>query len=257
MAKKLAIVVGHMRRGKGAKAVEPIGQSEYDWNGDLARLMVAAAKAEYNANRFQAKVFTRDSGGVSGAYDRAKDWGAVAAVELHFNAASAAATGTETLYVTEPSRPFAQVVHAATLRALGLRDRGVKTPQAASGGRGHRNLVQMGDRPSILTEPFFGSNPSDATVAQNRKAELASAQVLAAAEYLLKPFDNLDDRVWVVDASALNVRGGPGVDYEKLSWGPLKRGDKVLLLRRRDPWFQIQAPNDPERVGFVHSDFLR
>ncbi len=256
MSKRLGIVVGHMKSSKGAQAVAPISAQEYDWNTDLAERMVAIAKEDYAATKFEAEIFFRNTGGVRGAYGRAKEWGADATIELHFNAHVPAANGTETLYVSAPSKPFAQVVHAATLSALELKDRGIKTPNEASGGRGYQSLVQMGPKPSIITEPFFGSNARDAQAAHAHKNGLARAQIDAAATYLLKPFDNGDDLNWQVKATTLNVRGGPGVEYEKLEWGPLKLGQKVVLIRRRDPWFLIQLGSDGSKTGYVHSDFL-
>ncbi|MDD9927560.1 MAG: N-acetylmuramoyl-L-alanine amidase, partial [Rhodospirillaceae bacterium] len=147
---KLAIVVGHTERQPGASGVSPIDSSEYAWNSDLAAMIVDHVAQVDDA---EAKVFFRDSGGIVAAYNDAKAWGADAAMELHFNAAGPSATGSETLYVTSVSRPLAEAVQDATVSVLGLRDRGVKTPQEASGGRGARNLSQMGAKPSILTEP--------------------------------------------------------------------------------------------------------
>ena len=171
-------------------------------------------------------------------------------MELHFNAAGPSATGSETLYVTSVSRPLAEAVQDATVSVLGLRDRGVKTPQEASGGRGARNLSQMGAKPSILTEPFFGSNAGDAQAATDYKSHLAVAQAEAAIN-VLKSVDAEDE--WTVTASALNVRGGPGVEYEKLSWGPLAKGSKVDVIARHGDWAQISTGSGE---GYVHASFL-
>jgi len=189
MPKKLAIVVGHTAKSPGARAALPIDQHEYEWNKDLAQRMAKAAATARGAPDVAVEIFLRDRVGIAGAYANAKAWGADGAMELHFNAATPAASGTETLFHTDVSRWLAEAVHGATLRALGLRDRGVKTPAQASGGRGERNLSQMGARPSILTEPFFGSNPGDAAIAHECKDALAAAQVSAALDYLLEPVD--------------------------------------------------------------------
>ncbi len=178
---KLALVVGHERDRPGARAVSPIDANEYAWNRDLAMMMADHVNAMDGP---QAEIFFCDEAGILGAYNAVKRWGADAAIELHFNAAGPTATGTETLYLTGASRPLAEVVHTATLATLGLRDRGVKTPQRASGGRGEFNLSQMGCKPSILTEPFFGSNADDAATAQRLKRELAIAQADAAIAIL-------------------------------------------------------------------------
>lgn len=255
--KRLAVVVGHTRRRAGAYAGAPIDQSEYDWNTDLAQRMKARA-AQVHADRLAVEIFTRDEGGVAGAYRRVRDWGADAAMELHFNAAGPRATGTETLYLKAVSAGFAEAIQDATLDVLGLRDRGFKTPQEASGGRGTANLSQMGARPSILTEPFFGSNPSDRATAQARKQALAEAQIDTACQYLNALYEDdgeADDQA-TVSASALNVRGGPGVEYDKLSWGPLPDGTVLRVLERGAVWWKVCQPDAPSRIGYVHSGFV-
>jgi N-acetylmuramoyl-L-alanine amidase len=244
---RLAIVVGHTRRAPGAYAEAPIDAHEYDWNGHLAELMAAHVDADPEC---EAMIFTRDEGGIVGAYRNARDWGADAAMELHFNAASPQATGTETLYVSAQSRPLAQAVQDATLGVLGLRDRGIKTPLEASGGRGQRSLTQMAPKPSILTEPFFGSNAGDARTAQGAKAELAKAQADAALA-VLRSLEAEDH--WTVTASSLNVRGGPGLAYDRLSWGPLAHGTEVEVVAWDGAWALIRSEHGR---GFVHGGFL-
>ncbi len=244
---KLALVVGHEEDRPGARAVSPIDANEYAWNHDLAKMMADHVNAMDGA---QAEIFFRDGVGIVGAYNAVRQWGADAAMELHFNSAGPTATGTETLYLKSLSRPLAEAVQDATLTTLGLRDRGVKTPQEASGGRGTRNLSQMGPKPSILTEPFFGSNTADAAAAHQRKPELAAAQAEAAIN-LLKSLDAED--IWVVRASELNVRGGPGIDFEKLSWGPLPNGTTVEVVSRHGDWAFIHTAGGE---GFVHAAFL-
>lgn len=244
---RVALVVGHTERSPGAFGHNPVNAHEYPWNRDLAQRMIAHIATLGDA---EAKAFFRDDGGLTGAYAAAKDWGADAALELHFNAAGPSATGTETLYLTSVSRQLAEAVQDATIGALGLADRGVKTPQEASGGRGERNLSQMGARPSILTEPFFGSNPNDARTASERKDQLAKAQAEAVVN-VLKSID-LED-VWTVTASALKVRGGPGIEFEKLSWGPLPNGQEVEVVSRHGDWALIQTVSGQ---GFVHGAFL-
>ncbi|SDD82218.1 N-acetylmuramoyl-L-alanine amidase [Rhodospira trueperi] len=254
--KKLAIVVGHTRTSVGAFAGAPINQSEYDWNGDLAARMKAHAE-EHLADALAVEVFTRDDGGVRGAYRRARAWGADAAMELHFNAAGPGATGTETLYLTAASKVLAEAIQDATVDVLGLKDRGVKTPHEASGGRGAHNLSQMGARPSILTEPFFGSNPADRATAHARKQDLAAAQVTTACQVLNALYDDDEDgERATVTASALNVRGGPGVEFDKLSWGPLPADTVLVVLECGTVWWKVCIPDDPRKVGFVHSAYV-
>ncbi len=176
-SRKLAVIVGHSERSPGAFAGPPIGQNEYFWNRDLARRMQDCAD---RGGRIGLAVFHRDRGGIAGAYGRAGEWGADAAIELHFNAAGVAATGTETLFVTEISKGLARAVQNAMTGLLDLRDRGVKEPWE---GRGRQSLTRLAV-PSVIVEPFFGSNPGDRARAAERKDGLARVLVEAAAAVL-------------------------------------------------------------------------
>lgn len=179
VGRRLAVVVGHSEARPGAAGLPPLGAREYTWNLGLAAFMETAAR---DHEAFGLQVFTRDKGGLRGAYGRARDWGADAAVELHFNAAAAAAaSGTETIY-GEAARDlaFAEAVQAATVGALGLKDRGCKRPWA---GRGAVNLSLL-EVPTVIVEPGFGSNRHDCRVMHDRRGPLAAALVEAAAEFL-------------------------------------------------------------------------
>lgn len=178
-AHRLAVIVGHSEARPGAAGLPPIAAREYPWNLGLAGFMESAARGH---DDFALRVFTRDRGGLRGAYGRARDWRAGAAIELHFNAAaSAEAGGTETLY-GDAARDgaFAAAIQAAMLGVLGLRDRGCKLPWA---GRGAVNLSLLAV-PSVIVEPGFGSNRHDCRVMHERRGPLAAALVAAAAGYL-------------------------------------------------------------------------
>jgi hypothetical protein len=174
---KLAVVVGHTKRSPGAFGQEPIGQNEYYWNSGLAALM----KDHAAAHALAVEVFYRDNGGIAGAYSRAGEWGADGCIELHFNAATPAASGTETIVVTKISKPLADAVQGAMVQTLDLRNRGVKEPWE---GRGRQSLTRL-PVPSVLVEPFFGSNPADCHRADEQKDRLAAALVEAAASVLV------------------------------------------------------------------------
>ena len=113
---RLALVIGHTEQRQGAFGVSPIGANEYAWNRDLAQMMAAHLE---DMDDVEAKSFFRDDGGIVGAYDAAKNWGADAAIELHFNSAGPTATGSETLFLTAVSRPLAEAVQDATVATLG------------------------------------------------------------------------------------------------------------------------------------------
>jgi len=99
--RRLAIVVGHQKNAQGAWAVDPISKSEYEWNGQLAEMIIS----ECETCGITANIFRRDEGGIRGAYKRVRKWGADAAVELHFNSFSKkSVSGTETLVISNSSR---------------------------------------------------------------------------------------------------------------------------------------------------------
>ena len=177
--RRLAVVVGHSEARPGAAGLAPIAAREYPWNRGLAAFMESAAR---DHEGLALRVFTRDRGGLRGAYGRARAWGAQAAIELHFNAAASdQASGSETIYGDEArDGAFAAAMQAAMVDALGLRDRGCKLPWA---GRGATNLSLLAV-PSVIVEPGFGSNRGDCRVMHERRGPLAAALVAAAADFL-------------------------------------------------------------------------
>ena len=178
--KRLAIVVGHTELRPGAKAVAPINAHEYPWNVEVAKMM----KIEAAARGIACKVFYRNNGGLNGAYGRAQVYDPTAIIELHFNSFSSPnASGTETLCAeNKPSAAaFAEVVQQKMLQVLGTKDRGVK--KIGSRGRGHGNLVAAPNIPTVLVEPFFGSNPSDCERANTHIDAYAKCLVAAFIEH--------------------------------------------------------------------------
>jgi len=174
-----AVIIGHTARAPGAKSDflrnenNPNGMHEYPFNSLLAPHVATRLRTL----GIDAEVFTRDGGGIEGAYEASEAWGADCTVELHFNsAATRQATGTETLIhriAGLSTYALASSVQAEMVKALGLKDRGVKTT-ADTNGRGEANLSQIAE-PSIIVEPFFGSNPNDCAAAMERFERLAEA----------------------------------------------------------------------------------
>jgi len=172
---KIAVVVGHNSSAPGAYCPAPINSSEFDYHNKVADEMVRLSK-DYFYNLFRGgqkleliKINREPSSGYSAeidaAYAKVNASGAEASIELHFNAASPSATGTETLSSgSTKSLALAQHVQAEMLKTLNLRDRGVKVLTA--GDRGGRSL-HAGRPPAILTEPFFSTNTGDVQAAHN------------------------------------------------------------------------------------------
>lgn len=180
---KLAIVVGHNARAKGAYGKSPIKQYEYDFNSAVARLM------HQNAGQFdlETKVFFRQAGlgytrEIDKVYGEVDAWGADAAIELHFNAFNRSTTGTETLTSgSNGSKIFAQAAQQEIVRLFdrtGNENRGVKTRKRNQ--RGGRSL-HTSRAPTILVEPFFGDTIKDAELMDDiGKRALAEAYLRAA-----------------------------------------------------------------------------
>ena len=107
--------------------------------------------------------------------------GAHFAMEMHFNAFNATATGTETLHWHRSARGkhFASIVQRHMLIALKLKDRGVKP--IAEDGRGGWFLGRTA-MPAVIAEPFFGSNPIEMGHAMRNTEQLAAAYAAAIRE---------------------------------------------------------------------------
>jgi N-acetylmuramoyl-L-alanine amidase len=155
------------------------------------------------------EVFNREPSGsyseeIRQAYAKVQAYGPRCVVELHFNSASdPSATGTEVLYRAGDSRgrglAEAMVASMSSLLQLPLRgDNGVKA--LVSGDRGAGSVYAIPGLPSVLLEPFFGSNPNDCV----RMASLGE-QALA-----LSYLRGLRD--WVVGAQQPVTAGGPALD---------------------------------------------
>jgi len=63
------------------------------------------------------------------------------------------------------------------------------------------------------------------------------------------------DECYQVTASALNIRTGPGRDFERVS-SPLPFGTVVTLLDKRDRWCKIETNDEQDIEGWVYNKFL-
>lgn len=178
---KIAIVVGHTSKSQGAVR-RADGVTEFAWNSDLANKIKQIGGETVG-------VFFRDPkldgrAGILRAYRAADDWGADCVIELHFNShGDPDAEGAETLTSgSVSSRALCALLQSAMVRALDARDRGVKVRRKA-GERGAISLL-AGRAPAAIVEPFFGSNPERAKIADARKDDLARAIYDAAAVFV-------------------------------------------------------------------------
>lgn len=175
---RLAIIVGHEARAQGAQAVAPLSMSEYSYNTLVAEDMEVYAKDV----GLEAKIFYRDGIGRDGVGKAASKWCAGAprsrCIELHFNAATPKATGTETLYDTREAgnKRFAETVQKLMVDLFRSSDRGAKEIDSGRGSENLRAVTAVG----CLVEPLFGSNTKDAEKLLTKRTQYAQTLVKAA-----------------------------------------------------------------------------
>jgi N-acetylmuramoyl-L-alanine amidase len=183
---KLAIVVGHDIKAKGATSVGPLNVQEYDYNVDLAEHMYRSAMAKGITTR----VFTRNGIGIKGAYENVRKWSDenTVCVELHFNSYNGKVQGSETLFDKDPleSIELAREVHKEIVEVFQRKnkhDRGIKLVDYGERGYLNLNLCKI---PSCIVEPFFGDNPADAELGYKLKHQYADAIVDAVFTYFVE-----------------------------------------------------------------------
>lgn len=157
----LAICVGHSRyNDMGAVACDE-ETNEWTYNLQVAKSIKeelddagvpSVIVHEYTGNNY--------SESMKNLSVELKELKVTSAIELHFNAATPAAHGSEMLYwhKSKKSEKLAQCLQDQVVETFGVKDRGVKPKTAKS--RGARFLKET-HCPAVITEPFFGSNQED------------------------------------------------------------------------------------------------
>src|SRR5690606_15283777 len=156
---KVAIVVGHTSNGDKGAYSEHLAMTEYDYNLQVANHMKFLRPDKYD-------IYTHT---IQDYYSR---WKSMAeklnsknyelVIELHFNAATPAANGTETLYYfnSKKGRDYAKTLSKGIVEEFGTTIRGVEGSKAliTKGDRGFY-AVYLPKAVALIVEPFFGSNP--------------------------------------------------------------------------------------------------
>lgn len=177
---RVALVVGHNSKRKGAYAPGPIGEYEYTFNGRVADLL-----EERQPSGSVVKVFRRTSLGsyskeIDRTYSEVSAWVPDIIVELHFNGYNGR-TGYSCM-LSAKSSPLSieigNVFQGKVVEATGFKDRGVI--QVGRSDRGGRALYAL-DIPTIITEPFFGDYLPHATAIHNNGGAEFLAGVYADA----------------------------------------------------------------------------
>jgi N-acetylmuramoyl-L-alanine amidase len=135
-----------------------------------------------NDDRFKGKVkvvLTRDATSPAPVGSRAgiaRRMNADAFISIHLNAFNGSASGTEVLHRPSVST-WPELVHEATVKALGLPDRGLKT----EGQSQHKTLAVLNfGINACLVELGFIDNQSDMARLSTREARLAFAEAVLA-----------------------------------------------------------------------------
>lgn len=188
---RLAIIIGHNASATGAMGVKPMAMSEWHFNFDFVFPLIEeyATKKGLEVKAFNKTGYTSKAIGVM-VDTWLSRFNRKCCIELHFNSATPAAYGTETLAEADQveSLKLADIVQKKMCEAFGRKsmpgggNRGIK--KLSIGGRGHYNLLCV-TSPAVLVEPTFaGSNITEATLLWNRKRDYARALVDAALEFM-------------------------------------------------------------------------
>lgn len=163
----VALIVGHDATAKGAYS-PTLAMSEYDYWKSVAGYVNTALNLPFNP-----VAILRDKIGISGAYAQADRLKPALIVELHFNAStSKSAKGFEILYADGRIKALtaAKAMTAAwkTIHPTStLRQAGTGLLPVSPSERGGFN-VHASYCPSVLIEPFFGSNAAESKLYANR-----------------------------------------------------------------------------------------
>ena len=168
----IALCVGHSRQGdSGAASVD--GTTEWDYNCDLAEKIASKTRQDVRVyNAYEGRGYTSAMRWLA---KKLKKDGAEFAIELHFNAAGASATGHEWLYwdTSEKGRRLARSLRDSMEDAFPqFTSRGIKA--RGKGSRG-ASFLRLPHCPAVIAEPFFGTNQDDWQLAKDHRDGLATA----------------------------------------------------------------------------------
>jgi N-acetylmuramoyl-L-alanine amidase len=152
MGKKQQIDAGH--GGTDSGAVGTTGTKEKDF----ALTMSLKIEERLKADKKVTPVLTRSNDTFVELKERvkiAKKQKVDSFISIHANSTGkvGSATGTETLYTREESKPLATIIHKHLIAATGLKDRGVKYQNI--------HVTRETNMPAILLEVGFINHPDD------------------------------------------------------------------------------------------------
>ena len=153
---KVALVIGHNSRQRGAFADGELNQFEYDFNHSVVYQLMETGVAGAELRCFTRKYAGSYHREIIEVYREVNEWAPDLVVELHFNAGGGDYTTMLCGTGRERSLAVAAVFQRHFVDALGTGDGGVIARERED--RGGRSLFAS-EAPMVLTEPFFGDHP--------------------------------------------------------------------------------------------------
>lgn len=190
--RRIGIIVGHEKKRPGAvlQFGKLKGTPEYAYNSVVARIL---ARDIVDAGG-KSSIHFRDTLGIRGAYLEADKLNCDFIIELHFNSSEdERASGVETLIST--SNPYNDVsklemrfalafsdeIHAIGGNVVGRKRGGNGVLQVRKEDRGGQNVHTLQNTPTVLIEPFFGSNAASCEVFGSLRGQEKIAEAIFSA----------------------------------------------------------------------------
>lgn len=92
-------------------------------------------------------------------------------------------------------------------------------------------------------------------IAPERKSDPGPAFPLEEIKSLVLGRGEEDDELYEVTVSSLNIRKGPGVEYDTAA-SPLPRGTRLSLLEMKSRWSKVDVEGENEIEGWVYNKFI-
>jgi N-acetylmuramoyl-L-alanine amidase len=165
----VVLIIGHSKESGGAfNQTRQI--DEYDFNSYL----VGKVKSELLSRTFERKIIIQERQKLTDLPGQINAVNPLFAISFHANAFNTKATGTEMLYhrASLLSKAFAEITQQEVVKALNLKDRGIK-PKGREDRGGY--LLKGVECPIIIAEPFFIDNDNDFDIVERNYTELVKA----------------------------------------------------------------------------------
>lgn len=156
----------------GAVGIDKATEAEIvmDWVNEIRAFLRSAGHKV-----IRTRINASDPAPVGERAGIAKEYDGDIMLSLHCNAFNGSASGTETFYRGEQYKAKAEQINVAVVKALGTKDRGVKTEGASQ----HARLAVMSFQPCFLLEIGFIDNPDDFKKMTDPKLRAEACEALA------------------------------------------------------------------------------